>query len=92
MLRRFQFSLGRLMVAVSAACLGALLFADGLAESDYVGPHLLASIFANWLIGGAIIGLLVSEKAIAGALFGLCCAVALWGLLALFSAILISQL
>lgn len=72
MSRRFQFSLGRLMISLSAVCVGAAIFVGSGRSGDvWFGCALLLDV----LIVGATIGLLLDERPGRGAFRGACWAI-----------------
>ena len=62
--RRFQFSLGRLLGCISALCLAAASFTNGLAEAreSKSGIPLFIGWMVGWLMVGAAIGFLASNR------------------------------
>lgn len=64
--RRFQFSLGRMLACISALCLAAAGFANGLAEArgSKSGIPLLIGWMVAWLMVGAGVGFLFSNRVV----------------------------
>src|SRR5215469_18660577 len=65
--RRFQFSLGRLLASISALCLAAAAFTNGLAQAQQLknGWPLLIGWMVGWILVGVGISFLVNNRFVA---------------------------
>lgn len=71
-IRRFQFSLGRLLACVSALCVAAASFTDGLvlAIKSKSGVPMFIGWVVGWCMVGAAIGFLAGNRRVVVAFLG----------------------
>jgi hypothetical protein len=83
MTRRFQFSLGRLLAFISALCLAAPAYANGLAvaRESKTGVPMFVGWMVAWMMARAGIGFLANNRRVIVAFVGPAAAFALLGVL-----------